>query len=242
MPAGQQISLEHALAEMLGEDFDHPAVGAEMLVVGRQGLGHPPPARDVEEGIETVGCRLVGPEDPEVGRTCVGVHDIPEELAENAGGLADGDARGVDRHAIFPEVRQSQIPQQETAVGVGVGAHAAVAHGRQGRQLGPEGAGCGEQLLGPVAAQPVLQLAQMVRIGLDLGEGHLMGSPRSLGRLPVHLPGPSPTLRRSQHDHRPRGSGYRSPASGLPLDHGDLVQDFVERVGQGLMDQPGLIA
>ena len=40
MPAGQQIALQPALALMLAEDFHHPAVGVQVVVVGER-LGVP---------------------------------------------------------------------------------------------------------------------------------------------------------------------------------------------------------
>ena len=61
-------------------------------------------------------------------------------------------------HRVVPEVGGAQVPQEQAAVGVGVGAHAAVPLGGQGLELGDQSAVLIEQLLGAVAAQPLLQL------------------------------------------------------------------------------------
>ena len=60
MAAGEQVALEPALAEMLGEDLHHPAVRREALVVGAK-LGEPEGAVGDEEDVaEPVRGRLVG--------------------------------------------------------------------------------------------------------------------------------------------------------------------------------------
>ena len=50
--------------------------------------------------------------------------------------LGDGDAGGPHGDRIVAEVRHPQIAQEQAAIGMGVGAHAAVAAGREGGQLG----------------------------------------------------------------------------------------------------------
>ncbi len=53
MPAGEQVSLEPALAEMLAQDFHHPTVLGQMDVVGFDAL-HPGPLGDIEHCIKPV--------------------------------------------------------------------------------------------------------------------------------------------------------------------------------------------
>ena len=65
VPAGEQVALQPALAQVLGEHLDHPAVGYEVLV-DRQHLGLPLLAGDLVDGVEPVGRGLVRAEEAEV--------------------------------------------------------------------------------------------------------------------------------------------------------------------------------
>ena len=62
--AGEQIALEPALAQVLGEHLHHPPLGREALV-GRQPLRFPDPVRRLEHGAEPVRGGLVGAEEAE---------------------------------------------------------------------------------------------------------------------------------------------------------------------------------
>ena len=76
-----------------------------------------------------------------------------------------------------------------------------------------------EQLLGPVAAHPRLEQREVLRVRrATLGERHLVRAPRALDRQAVDLLRAGPALRRAQHDHRPaRPLGHavaRAPRAG----------------------------
>ena len=68
---------------------------------------------------------------------------------------------------------------------MGIRAHAAIARWREGSQLGAETPGLVEELLGPVAAHPGFEHGEMLGIGADVADGHLMGAERALDRQPV---------------------------------------------------------
>jgi hypothetical protein len=82
-----------------------------------------------------------------------------------------------DRNRVGPEVGKVEVFSQQAAVGVRVGAHAPVAFGGQCPQLGDQPAAWIEQLLGTIAAQPVLEERKVVRILAHVGERHLVRSP-----------------------------------------------------------------
>ena len=67
MPAGQQIALEPALAEMLAQHLHHAAVVGEMHVVGLDPL-HPDPVGRLEHRVEPVRGGFVRPHDAEIAR------------------------------------------------------------------------------------------------------------------------------------------------------------------------------
>ena len=62
-------------------------------------------------------------------------------------------------HRVVAEIRHAQIAQQHAAVGVGIGAHAPVALGREFGQFRFQAALLIEEFLRPVALQPVFQAA-----------------------------------------------------------------------------------
>ena len=93
-------------------------------------------------------------------------------------GVAEaGRAGGGHVHGVVAEIGQAQIAQQDAAVGVGIGAHAARAGGGQFGQFRFEAALVVEEFFGPVAFQPVLKLLQMFgRVRGGVGERHLVGA------------------------------------------------------------------
>ena len=80
-----------------------------------------------------------------------------------------------------------------------------------------------EQFLGPVAAQPGLQLRQVRGIGRRVGKRHLMGAESALDRLAVHHLGPGPALGGVEHDHRPARPLGPPVRAGVLLDRADLL-------------------
>jgi hypothetical protein len=62
--AGQEVALEPALAQVLGQDLHHPAVRGEVVVAGPL-LLEPRAIGDLEQGRQPVGRGLVRSHDPE---------------------------------------------------------------------------------------------------------------------------------------------------------------------------------
>ena len=123
VPAGEQVALEPALTQMLGEHLHHAALRPEVLVVG-PGLGQPRLVGRLEHRRQPVRRGFVGPHQAEpVG--VAGDH-VAKERAEHAGGFGGSRRRFVHGDGVIGEVGQVEVAQQQPAVGVRVGAHPAL--------------------------------------------------------------------------------------------------------------------
>src|SRR3978361_1295773 len=89
-----------------------------------------------------------------------------------------------------------------------------------------------EELLGTVAAQPVIEHLAVLGIGTRVCERHLVGAPEALHLHPVELFRTGPALGRAAHEHRPRGTASvpatRAPGARLILDVADAVEAGLE--------------
>ena len=167
-------------------------------------------------------------------------HDLGQEGAHDLGGLARRAARRGHAHREVAKVGQVQVVQQEPTVGVRVGAHALGALGGQLGQLGAQNARLVEELLGLVAAHPLLKQPD-VRLG-HLRERHLMRAVRPLGLQPIHRLGAGPALGRHQHDGRPGRALAYALFAGPLLESLDLVQRVVQGGGHELMHLGRVVA
>ena len=254
MTTGQQIALQPALADVLGQDLHDPPVGRQ-VIVARERLRIPGAVGHLEHCAQAVGGGLVRAHDPEA----VGIASdhLAQEPPEQARGLARAHTRPVNLDGVGAKVWHLQVAQQQTAVGVRVGAHAPLPLRGQRRQLRAQRAALVEQLLGPIRAQPRLQLRQVLGLCVQIGERNLVGAERPLRRQPVDLLGTGPALRCAQHDHRPaRPTGgvggvgvcvLARPAvpplrSRQSLNLGDLPSDLVQRCGHLLVHRRGIRA
>jgi hypothetical protein len=77
---------------------------------------------------------------------------------------------------------------------VRVGAHPPRPNGCERLEFGDQRAGRVEQVLGPVAAHPVLELRAVLGVAAGLGERNLVGAPSALDRQPVDLLRPGPAF------------------------------------------------
>ena len=182
----------------------------------------------VEDVSEPVRRRLVRPEEPEVLR--VPRDHVSEEAAEDARRLAGVVAGLGHLDGVVAEVRQDEVAQQRTAVRMRVGAHPALAFWGERGELGYQRAALVEELLGPVAPQPVLEQRECARGSRGLGHGHLVRAPGALDRHPVDL------LRARSSPSGCAGSiighGRARPLAAVTrrgLDPRDLVERLVER-------------
>ena len=137
VPAGQEIPFQPPLALVLAEHLHHAAVGRQVVVV-RVTIRHPGSVGDLHRVLPAVRVVLVGTEEAEVPLVHVQLHDVAQERPHHTGGFGR-DGTGV-RHldGIVAEVGQPQVLEQQAAVGMWIGAHAAFPPGCQRGQLGGE--------------------------------------------------------------------------------------------------------
>ena len=225
VPAGQQITLQPALAHMLGQHGVHHAAVGRQMVVRLIALRVPVPVLHLKHGVQPVGVGFVRPEDPEVAGIPVQAEDIPDKLAQLDHVLSFPLAVALGVEGVIPEVRQPQVPQQQSAVGMGIGADTAVPLRGQGPDFRQDPAVLIKELLRMVGPQPLIQNLQMF-LRLRHGNRHLMGQKVALDPLSVHFLRAGPALGCPQHDHGPDGSGGIILFPGMlldvpnPFDHG----------------------
>ena len=237
VPAGQQIALEPALAEVLAQDLHHAAVGRQVVVPGLD-LGAPRPVGHLEHVGQAIGGGLVRSEEPEVPAALVEPEHVAQVAPEHAGGLAGRTRRRRDLHGVVAVVRQLEVARQEPAVGVRVCPHPALPGGGQRAELWAQGAALVEQLLGPVAPHPLVELCQVLGVGAHGRQRHLVRAVGALGRQAVHLLRAGPALGRPQHDHRPARPRGAVAVAGGPLDVADLADRLVQRLAPSARASP----
>ena len=137
--------------------------------------------------------------------------------------------------SVITEIGEPQLAQQQAAVGVRVGTHAAHAPRWEVGQFGPQPAVAVEQFRGSVALHPIFEDTHMIRVLVHLAHRHLMRPPVALGAPAVDLFRTSPSLGRAQHDHRPAGAFAETILACIGLDAPDVADDRVERGGHQLV-------
>ncbi|MGY4434738.1 hypothetical protein ACVWWO_007215 [Bradyrhizobium sp. F1.13.1] len=166
--------------------------------------------------------------------------DVAQEFPELAGRLRHDAARLSYLDGEAAEVRQLQLLLQKAAIGVRIGAHAAIAFGRERLELGNQSAVGVEQIFRLVAAHPVFENLQMRRILAAVRDRHLMRPPKTFDLLAVDFLGAGPALRAAQHDHRPaRAFDALAAVAGVLLDRPDAGERDIQRVRHGLMHRLG---
>src|SRR5207245_9778545 len=133
------------------------------------------------------------------------------------------------------------VPQQVASVGVWIGAHPPFAAGRESSQVWHEPALRIEELVGAVAAHPLLEDAQMTGL-VEIRDRDLVGTERALDRKPVDDLGTRPALRRAEDDHRPARSLLIAELPRIVLNGRDLVEGLIERRRHCLVDPLRLVA
>ena len=243
VPPGEQVALQPALAQVLRQHLGDAADLGDALV-DRRRLAEELPVRGLEHRLQAVRRGLVRGHHPEVVR--VHPDHVAQPRAEHRGGADRARAGLGDVDGVVREVGQPQVAQQLAAVGVRGGAHPLRALGGERAQRRDQPALAVEQLVRPVRPQPLLQLGAVGVVVAGLRQRHLMGAPRALDELAVHLVRPGPALRGAQDEHRPAGP-VDAPLGvelllGVGADAGDLGDDLVQRGGHPLVDGHGVLA
>src|SRR6185436_15295934 len=99
----------------------------------------------------------VGADESEVARFRVARDYVAQELAHYARRFSVGRARAWHFDGIVAEVGKIEVFEEQPAVGVRIGAHAAGSRRRELGELGQETSLLVEKLLRPVAAHPLLK-------------------------------------------------------------------------------------
>ncbi len=124
MAPGEEVALQPPLTKVFRKHLHHAAIGGE-VVVGGQDFAGKGPVGSLENGVEAVGGRLVGAEQPEgLG---VPPDDVPQEFPQDPGGLAGRRTGFRNLHRIVTEVGQQEIPQEQSPIRMGIGTHPPVA-------------------------------------------------------------------------------------------------------------------
>ena len=182
VPAGQQVALEPALALVLGEHLHHAAAGCEVVVAGED-LGVPRAVRHLEHRAQPVRGGLVGAEEAEP--VAVAVDHVAQEVPEHARRLARRSSRASRPR---PRTRGSRAAPGPRAAGrrwrAGSRSSAGSSSAASAASSGPAPR-ARRTAPGPVAAQPVLELGEVLRVRPHLGQRHLVRAPGALGRQAV---------------------------------------------------------
>ena len=209
MTASEQITLQPALAKMLAQNFHYSAIRSDVLVgledvAGKNAIG------GLENRGEAIGFGFVQAEEPEVALISIKFDDVAEECAHDAGGLGS-DAAGLrNSNGVLAEVRHPQFAQQKAAVRVGVGAHPAVARGREFGQVRFQLAGFVEQFAGPVTQHPFFQQFEMIGLGGEIRQRDLVRAPGAFGWFAIDFLRPRPAFGAAQNDHGPERAALES--------------------------------
>jgi hypothetical protein len=144
---------------------------------------------------------------------------------------------GRHGHGVLSEIREPEILTKQPAVGVRIRTHPTRALWRERAKLGLQRPARLEQLFWLVAAHPVFEQFQVGRIVAHVGERDLMRPPRRLDLVSLDLLGPRPSLRRTEHDHRPPRTDRTTGGSGVLLGRANVGHGLFERGGHRLVHQ-----
>ena len=162
VPPGQQISFQPTLALVLAEHrVQHASGGREEFVV-LHFSGIPLTVGDFKDRAQEIRERLIGAEDAEIALLLIQLGHVTQELAQHERILAVNGTRRRHVYRVRVKVRHAQVAQQNSAVGVRIGAHPPVALRRQFGQFRQQAAIFIEQFLGLVAFHPAFKLLDMI--------------------------------------------------------------------------------
>ena len=221
VPAGQQIAFQPALALVLAEDFHHPAVRVQVVVVGQR-LGDPGAVGDFEHVLPAVGVGLVRAEEAEVLAVQVHLHDVAEELAHDAASLRRHARRGWARPRRSPRKSGSfRSLSSRPPLACGLALMRFSPWGGSSASSGIKRARLVEQLLRLVALHPGFEDLDVPGLG-HVGHRHLVRAPVTFGLLAIDLLRAGPALGRAEDDHGPERPLGEAILAGIGLDRLDL--------------------
>jgi len=134
---GKQIALEPSLTHVFAKHFHHASIDGEVFVHGQKRF-HENFVGGFVDGVEAVRGGLIRAEDAEILGIGVLLHDVAQESSEDPGGFANFPARLGHAYGVLAEVGHGQLLQEQTAIGVGIRAHPAVAAGSELREFGKQ--------------------------------------------------------------------------------------------------------
>src|SRR5213075_3119439 len=224
-------------AVVLAQDLEDATVAREVLVAGLEPL-HPAALCRLEHLAEPVREQLVGREEAEA----VGVlaEDLAEPSAELPGGLVALDTGRGELECEGPGGRELEGLEQLAAIRVRRGADPLAVFGTEPGEARDRAALSVEELLRAVAAQPVLEQAEVRRVLPHVGERHLVGPERPLDLLAVDFSRAGPPFRGAQDDQRPARPAHPAPFPRATADLADAVVAGEERLGERVVDAGGI--
>ena len=207
VPTRQQVSLQPPFALVLAEHRIENAAGGRQELVVLCIPRVPLAVRNLEDRAKKVRECLVGTEDAEVPLFLVQLRYVAKEFAQDERILSVHGTRRRHVHCVRVKVRHPQLAEQDTAVGVWIRAHPARARRREGCQFRHEAPVSVEELLGPVALHPALELADVLGVLPVHEKRHLVRSECPLYRKAIDDLRPRPPFRRPEDDHGPARPG-----------------------------------
>src|SRR6185437_7504813 len=135
-----------------------------------------------------------------------------------------------------------EVTQQQTPVRMRVCTHSPRAGWSECRELGHEPAVGIEEPFGIVAAKPLLENLQMVRVPVEAGDRHLVRTKGPLDGLAIDNLRARPSLRRAQHDHWPGQALRESMLARVALNASNVANYRIQRDRHALVHRHRLVA
>ena len=241
MSPAQNISLKPAFNRVLDKDFHDTTCKREItaILIFLKVLAHPDLLASIVDRIELVRLCLVGAEDTE----CLLIlrYDVPQELAEQRHAARLGSTGFCSVVSISAEIWHAKLVLQRPTIGNWICAHSPLPLRRKVFQLRQD-LPILEQFLRLVAAHPLLQYLEVLRILQHIRDRDLMRPPEALKVVVIKLAWSSPALWRAEDNHRPSWSERLSRISRLLLVVADLCHACFECASHSLVHRFEVIA
>src|SRR5262249_41125243 len=167
------------------------------MVVVRIDVGHPRSVGNLHHILPPIRVVLVRTEEAKIPGLHVQLHGVAEKSSHDPRGLCSDGAWNRHLNGVILEVGQTQIPEQETAIGMRRGAHTAFTLRGQNGELGLETAALVEELFRTITLHPFFENPDVLRILMHPSHWYLMRTPAIFGALAIDLCRASPSLGRT---------------------------------------------